>query len=449
MAIVSNKDETAYILTDKSLLVSFRSSLSLQDSIGNITKVTSPTNNVEAEVKFWGKKNDLPTQREQLLSESPVAPTLIGTKQRIGSGLDLFAYVKKIDKGVTTKEEVLMPTDIYDFLAASGDHQYFDEAFGELEKHANVFTHFPDTAGNATGIKPSGKLTSMRILKSKHTRAEQQDDNGMIPSYFWRGDGWVVKPDEKKTFPIIKFPTYNPLSIDPQTGFVYHTGYRLFSDEYYFIPSWWGARLWIELAQIIATFHLKNLQNSYSIKYHIEILDSYFDDGVNNSIILGEPELKLREAKRKAAKKNLLKSLNDFLAGYENAGRAVVTERLNRFGAIHSGVVITPLKVDLQDEALLKLAEEARKNLMSSMNVHPTLANIETQGKLASGTEIRNAYLMHLAIHAPMSRRIILEPLYIAKKINGWQKDIEFGFRDMLLTTLSDTPTGTKTSNGN
>jgi hypothetical protein len=448
MATVSNKDGSAYILTDKSILVSFRSALTLADSIGDVSKVSFESKDFL--VKFWGKKNNLPTVREQLLSESPVAPTLIGTKQKISGGLDLFPFVKRIEKGVTIKEEVLMPTEIFDFLAASGEHIYFDEALGELEKHANVFTHFPDSAGNVTGVKSNGgKLTSMRVLKSKHTRAAEQDDNGMIPQYLWRGDGWVTDSTNKKVFPVVPFPAYNPLSIEAQMGFVYHTGYRLFSDEYYYIPAWWGARIWMELAQIIATFHLKNLQNSYTIKYHIEVLDSYFDDGVNNTILLGDVEMKQREAKRKQAKKALMQSLNDFLAGYENAGRAVVTERLNRFGAIHSGVVITPLTVNLQDEALLKLAEEARKNLMSSMNIHPTLANIETQGKLASGTEIRNAYLMYLAIHAPMSRRIILEPLYIAKRLNGWQKDIEFGFRDMLLTTLSDDASGTKTSNGN
>lgn len=79
---------------------------------------------------------------------------------------------------------------------------------------------------------------------------------------------------------------------------------------------------------------------------------------------------------------------------------------------------------------------------ISAQAIHPTLANIETAGKLSSGTEIRNAFLMYLIIAAPVYRDMLQEVVELVKQENGWPTDIQYAIRDAELTTLAENPAG-------
>ena len=115
---------------------------------------------------------------------------------------------------------------------------------------------------------------------------------------------------------------------------------------------------------------------------------------------------------------------------------------------------IIPLKIDLHDEALLKVEEAGRKAVMSSVQIHPTLANIETAGKLSSGSEMQNAALMQRVIHKPLAQQIALEPVYIVAALNAWNTKYaragrrpRFGFADEEIVVRSEDKTGQKPVN--
>jgi hypothetical protein len=272
------------------------------------------------------------------------------------------------------------------------------------------------------------------------------NEAGTIVNYFWRGDGWIKRADEKRIFIAHQLTAYDPMLGDLQdpNGFLYHTGDSLFTDEYYFIPTWEGSHKWIQLAGIIADFHQANLKHGYTIRYHVEINSDLLDDGANDPNY-DPTQTEDKAEKRETEKQAILQSVNDFLAGHDKAGRAVISEfRIDHNGKEINDLKITPMKVDLKDSALLELWVKANEAMMSGFQVHPVLANIETQGRLSSGTEMRNAYLMWLAIHGSTYRDILLEPYYLAKRLNGWNPKLKFGFRDAVLTTLATNPTGTK-----
>lgn len=66
------------------------------------------------------------------------------------------------------------------------------------------------------------------------------------------------------------------------------------------------------------------------------------------------------------------------------------------------------------------------------------------KGNGGSGSNIREAQQSFISrIH--LIRQNLLEPLRIVHEINGWPDDIQWGFKDMIIETLDNNPTGNKT----
>jgi len=390
-------------------------------------------------VMGWGSKNDLPVYRENLVAENNIVPSLLATRRDITLGRGLYTYTERYEDGKRITEEVEMPRPMREFFDANDIDDYLLTAARNLVMHGTVFTEFVRGSGE------NDRIVMISAKECRHVRAGEMDmDSGRIPYYYWSG-GWGLRQDKATR----DYPTYRVQNYDPgrtQKKFMLMTGDNLLClDEYYFTPYWWGSESWIKLANCIPDFHEANLKHGYSIRYHIEIPKGYFSN-VNFSQLSNEKEFESAKEAANSAKQLFLDKLNKFLAGASNSGRTVVTEyEINMaLGKDFPGIKIRPLEIDLQDEALLKLFEKSNQAVISAQGVHPTLANIETQGKLSSGSEIRNAFLMYVAIKTPLPRKTLLKPLELVGRENGWDRSIKIGFRDMEITTLAEEPTGSR-----
>lgn len=432
------------LLEDAGAVVSHRSTPRHQAPIGDLISVTIDTpNGGQARIMEWGANNDLPDMRERLVADNNIVPSLLATRRDITLGHGLFAfkerYEREGDRYKRIIDEVPMPAQCSDFFEQVDIDTVLRQAANNLLFHAMIFPEYVRKLG--------GPVEQLNILQCRHVRAEEMDDSGRINNWYWSGRwGHLRDKSRKGLVPVTKIPAYDPTK--KQGKFVMPLGDDLLCiDEYYFTPYWWGDEEWIRLSNCIAPFHQANLNHGYSIRYHIEIPKGYFADQtpVDNT---KEGRKKALDAET-AARQAFLDRLNKFLSGVTKAGRTVVTEyELNRgAGKEFPGIKITPLKIDLQDEALLKLFEKSNQANISAQGIHPTLANIETQGKLSSGSEIRNAFLMYVAIKTPLPRKTILKILDPVKKFNKWDKDIHFGFRDMELTRLDEEKSGKKETN--
>ena len=426
--------ENAWILEDSQAIVvrEAKDSDTSWDE-GDIRSIQKTGDYAHRKIKEWGKDNRQPTNREELIAQNNIVGELIKTKRDITLGGGLVAYQERFDEGKIIKDFIPMPSEMEEVFEQVNVNKYLRVAMKNLLMHANVFTEFIRQKGDAN------RIVSIKALESRHVRAEEQNKRGLIENYYWCG-AWNPEKYEKGQNDVTQIPNW--MKDAGQKKFLLHTGDDILSDEYYFIPTWWGGRSWIELANIIPHFHASNLQHGYTIRYHIEIPKDYFKD--HNRHQLTPDKLKQAQEKESEAKQAFLNKLNDFLAGLKNTGRAVITEyEINRAaGKDFPGIKIQPLEVDLQDEALLKLFEKSNQANISAQGIHPTLANIETQGKLSSGSEIRNAFLMYLAIKTPVIRQIALEPIYLMARENGWDRSIKLGFQDIELTRLDEEPTG-------
>lgn len=431
---VKQISNNSWYLTESEAVVTVGAQIPFNNTDLEVGAVINETgeNNVTARIRQWGKKNNMPQLREGLVNESNIVPALLGTKRDMILGAGLMAYKEVFAEGKREVQEVPMPQEIADWMAQSKFEDQLAMAARELMYHANVYTEF-------IMQRDGRKVHHINTHRCEEIRAEEKTDTNKVLNYYWSA-GWGATKKEDYQKVIKKMPAYDPEK--KQKQFVLHTyDDTCKTDNYYFCPSWWGGWQWIDLANTIPQFHRSNIQHGYLIRYHIEIPSDYFADNEINH--LTPEDLSNKDDVQAEKKKKFIDGINEFLAGAKNAGRTVVTEYLTEMGKEYAGIKITPLSADLKDEALIKLFEASNQANISAQAIHPVLAAIETQGKLSSGNEIRNAFMMYLAIKAPGPRRILLKPLNLVAELNGWPKDIKIGFRDIQLTTLDESKTGT------
>lgn len=384
------------------------------------------------EIQQWGNDNLLPQRREALVRENNIIPQLLQTKRDILIGSGIVPFKKEFEDGKSRITELEMPAEIEDWLEATDWDSFIMRSCSDLLMHANFFTEFIRT-------RDRKKISSISAKKAKHVRLKSQTESGNVTGAYWCGN-W--KKASTKGYK----PIYIPFDTSVRPGkFLKHYGDPLIDyDEYYFDPAWWGGREWIELSNAIPEFHIANLKNGFNIRFHVKVPKDYFKQYSSESQV---SNIKPDDGKNKQAiadaRQQLMDRINNWLAGQLNAGRAFFSSyRMSmKDGKEFGGIIIEPIKYDMKDEALIKLFEKSNEANMSSQGVHPTLANIQTQGKLSSGSEIRNAFLMYVAIKTPVPRKQLLKPLNLVARTNGWFEKYNFKgfmFKDIEITKLDD-----------
>jgi hypothetical protein len=152
------------------------------------------------------------------------------------------------------------------------------------------------------------------------------------------------------------------------------------------------------------------------------------------------------EAEIEKVRQDLLQKIDDKLAGAENTGKTLFLF-MNDSNFRDKGLIrITPIPTDLKDDAFSILFEQSKSATTSGFTLPPPLAAIEKDGGISSGSEMEHAYNIWLHLHANAPRQILLNPLRMIAKINGWDKTygVKFGIENVQLTTMDINPTGTQ-----
>lgn len=398
-------------------------------------------------IRSWGTYNDLPQRREEILQDNNIVGSLLATKRNItlGAGLQPYREIWDEEEKKWIREPVEIWPEALEFFEKIDLDTFLMCCARNFFMHGQYFPEF--IAGKSGNGKR--RIVMLKALEAKYIRAEEQDDHGKINNWIfstqWVRDNQTSFRRKLRNFDAVSafdrdalLQALNSDGALPQKKFIWRIGDDLFNDGYYYEPAWWGGREWIELANCIPEFHLANLKHGYTIRYHIQYRSDYFNvepkgDGSDESI-------KSAQDATKQNRQAFVDKMNKFLAGLDNTGRAVYTafEFDRALQKEIPGIKIEPVKTDLQDKALIELFEKSNEANISAQGMHPTLANIQTQGKLSSGSEMRIAYQTQLAIHAPMPRKLLLKPINLVHRINGWRQseNIKWGFRDIEITKI-------------
>ena len=418
-------------------LITFRNDT--RTDIGK-SKVIQISNNKSYKIKNWGSDNLLPNRRELTLMDNNIVGSVMTAKRDIILGAGLKPYIEIITgEGSKSKREkipVLMTTEEEDWLESSQFYsEYLEPACESLIKHGNVFAAMMFDAKEA-----NKHISDIKSYDCKYIRGIVKNKG------FLHHENWAKTNDKNLSYTYI--PTYNQ---DIEKLSIYHTGDRFFNDGIYFHPTYWGGSEWIELANVIPKFHKSNMKNGYVLRYHIEIPADYFLNTTKYQKVKSN-SIKAKKCidRAKAKKQKFINDLNQILAGHDNAGRTITSSK--KFDALskeYIGITITPITVDLQDEKLLKLFTASNQANISAQGIHPTLANIESQGKLSSGSEMRNALNFYTAVKTTVPRRQLLEPWNIVLKRNNMirKKDgkytVKWHIEDTVLSKLDEDKSGT------
>jgi len=409
---------------------------------GRINSFPVPNESRSIKIMYWGESNNLPQYREECITGNNIVPALIERKRNIICGQGWYAYQEKfIDDGsgqmIADRDEVPMPPEAEVFFKTF--RKSARVLVGELLKHGLAMPEFVRFARDGQRIK------SIRPLKTKHIRAGKKNALGDIDTWYW-GNCWTkdckLESADRK---VRDLPVYNPEAARKQGRFVLPLLDDLFDDEYYPIPAYWGGRHWITLSNIIPLFHEANLKNGSAPRFHLVLPHDYFYDYEAMSSAHTAEERAALETGFQAREKQFLDDLTAVLTDVSKAGRIIVSksELVEVMGKSYDKrIQIEEIKYDMRDEALLKLFEASNVANISAQALHPTLASIETAGKLSSGTEIRNAFLMYLIIAAPVYRDMLQEVVELVKQENGWPADVHYAIRDAEMTTLAENPAG-------
>lgn len=404
-----------------------------QHDVGKVEKVAGVNN----KIKKWGSKNTLPNEREELLMENNLIGAIISAKTDILLGQGLYAYKEHYDKGERVRIPVEMPADWSDTFEKLDIYKYLESAIFNLYKHGNILPEFIENRG--------GRVIALQNIECKYFRALEKV-KGQILRYAIVAD-WK-EPINQDTNPISYVDAYDPNRM--QFKYVMHHGDRCFHDGYYYHPSYWGGKHWIEVSNSIPIFHKHNIDNGYMIRFHITYPHDMFLNAEEFKRVQDDPDAaQACRDKEASAKQAFIEKINEFLAGAKNAGRAIFTpEFFDPITKMYHGIKINPIEIDLKDEALIKLYEASNQANIAGQALHPTLANIESQGKLSSGSEIRNAFLFYLLTKTYRPRSIVLKALeHVRKRNNLSRSDLKLGFEDLNISKLSDDKSGVQKLN--
>lgn len=435
----------------------------------NVTAVTvtpaklSPVQVKDIEFMPFGPKNSLPVDIMKKIHENTIVGSNIEFKAKIAYGDSLLIARKKRSETGEIELEELLPEDVPEIFKFIDDSNYFRM----MQEVANDETVFWDSfvelvfGKRLKGAKP--KIVQVRHKEMCFSRVSKQNDNGDIEyhgiSAKW-GEGTspedvIVTKLLNRQLPMYNLKVRTGLIPNPETGETADEGedsYMLSLNLpvpgrfYYNRPYWWSIFIdWYDFSCAIPKFKKSLIKNQMVLKYHVSINTNFWAKLYNSEGIARDDQVKQMERKKK-----FLQDLNDFLSGEENAGKSFVShfsyDKINKYE--ENDIIIKPIESFIKGGEYIEDSEEATNVICNTMSVHPSLKGASPgKNKSINGTEARELFIISNAMSKDV-RDMMLLPLYIAKEINGWDKNVFFYIKNVELTTL-DKGTGATKNIGN
>ncbi|PMD97411.1 hypothetical protein BWI97_07210 [Siphonobacter sp. BAB-5405] len=377
----------------------------------------------------WGPNDAKPNEMHKLMSENDKALQFMATKVKFLSGSGVGVFEKQVvDNKVQhipfydPELEDWLESEVLEYVKAAAWQWVFSwGAF--IEQHL-------EQRRTTKGLGIWATLKTRDLFECRIARGKNDQANGFalcdsFGSYHSR---------MAKKVPVPAFNKFQPDALPFSIQFVREP---IPGQPYYPFAGWWGGNKVMTLANLIPEFHINGIRNGYNIKYLIKIPADYFD------------YLDSEDAKD-AAFLALQNQLDTWLSGVKNVNKALLTRYMidPQSGKPIPGVIIEPMKNEMNDDAFEKIAGYADRSAAASQGLLPVMAGIEMGSSSGgSGSQIRLAYDYEIIKNAP-DRGPLLRPVRTAARINFPEKfqkrNLDFQIIDTQMTTLDQQHGGTK-----
>lgn len=398
----------------------------------------------DTKIAVWGNNNDFPSMADQVISSVGVLNTGLKFTRNFTLGQGIFACtVTGFDEAGNEVLSRVNDKSLITFANSRLVRRFMSKALRDYLKFGCAFVQ---VIMNGDG----SKMVGINTINAKYCRLSIADQNGVIQKCVVSGK-WPDSPgqDQFQVFDVLD--EYDPFADLQRRRWAQKTAGKSFifvirdswgSGEYYSSAIWWAAYLagWIDIAKKVPSFLKKAYENQITWKWHIQIPYAFWDKQFP-AIQFATTEL------RKAAIESYMDSIESNLCGTDNADKPIFTffDINPQNGKAEEQWIIKPLENKLSNEQNLVTSAAANSEIMFSIMVNPNVLGAGMPGGTYAGNQggsnIREAYLVNIA-NCWLDRQDLLDVLELFIRYNGASDDVEWRFRNTILTTL-DTGAGT------
>jgi len=375
-----------------------------------------------------GTDNKFPYQLRQLIEDNNLANGILNRQRGLqyGQGLALFTVDFVEGRRVVNwnwDEKIGKDLEAWDY------EEYLINVLLDLIVKREYYTKVIGNRGMRIGN--AAVPTSLVHVPMADCRREWPDAKGISKNVFvadWRnGDPDVM--DRYPMFDVAK-GLQQPTAIAYQS--LYSVGRNAIDTT---VPGFHGARKWIQRSNVAPDILKAQTDNGLNIKWHIISPQSYWD--TKRQILQEQCKQKGTQYKEQILedlKDNILKGLSRVLSGIENTGKFFHSEAvMQELGIGRTEVLkweILPIDMKVKDftDAQIAISKRADSAITSGAGLHPSLANIIVDGKLASGSEQLYAYKLFIATETPIVQMKALKIMNIWKRLRYPNVPGQFGF---------------------
>ena len=396
-------------------------------------------------ISDWGTGNTFPTTADATINKVGVLNSGLKFIRNftIGQGIFPVKVTGYDDKG-NEQLEIVTDPEINRFAKSRLVRRYMEKAVRDYMKFGCAFVQMIPSADGS-------KMVGLNTINAKYARLGIADNTGTITKCVSSGK-WPDTPsvNEYNIFDVLD--EYDP-SADLQRrkwgnkiknkSFIYTIKDSWSNNEYYSSPIWYSAFLsgWVDIALSVPLFLKKAYENQITWKWHVQIPYAFWDKK------FPAEDYKTTEL-RKAAITDYMQTIEDNLTGATNASKPIFTmfEINPNNGKTEEQWIIEPLANKLDNQTNLVTSAAANSEILFALMLNPNVLGAGMPGGTYAGNQggsnIREAFLVNIA-NAWLDRQNILDPLEAFIRFNGADENIEWRFRNTILTTL-DTGAGTQ-----
>jgi len=381
---------------------------------------------------YWGADDKRPQNILSATAKNVVASSGLQWLIDAFYGNGLITFEKKLEDGKESLSRIEFP-EFEEFRRMNMLDSVLEASITDMVYFKMPVIEFYLGKGNL-----KNKIVHIQSLDASSCRWGKMDPKShTIDKMFFSAQFPTPKPEEIDETNV--FDKFNPLK---HKKFVVRNGY-LGPGRFVYPSAAWHSIIdsgWLEISNNIPGVKQSLLKNNMSIKYHIKIPKSYWEDKFKNwNRKSAEEQTKLRQVE--------MNRMNEFLSGKDNVMKVFISHYgTDRSGKPLPGWEIQKIDNSIQDGTLSIDQTEANAMIMFALNIDPTLKGAglpNTKNSAGSGSDKREAKEIFLS-NLGLARRRYLSWLYFIRDFNEWSPTMEFGFKDTVLTTLDKNPTGTQ-----
>jgi hypothetical protein len=424
------------------------SAMYLTDDVANPSQPPNSTEDTATDWSPWGSNNQLPKTFADDIENAGVLQAASEAKSRIAVGKGIMPFLLKG-----------MEADGKEILEFCFDNEMLDwRDMNNLDSYCFDKTYDRNGYGwNCSKLLfNKGNNFINRIFRHDvyEARLARKDNKFRIPNLYLSAE-WDLVGNTFSKEKIAQIPFLNEgyeiqelNARGSKKEFAIANRRIRNGRQYYPLPMWYAARLWVNLARKVPASKKAMFENQMQLKYIIYIKNEYFTR-IHKDWNTYTPQ------KREELYQAKVDEIDTWLTGEDKWFKsiAVPSYRNPATGELEPDIDIKVIDDKFKDGALLPDSTAANSEIIFSMMMNPALMGNGQPGgpysNNAGGSNVRESYLVQLML-MEAERKEIARELWIVSEINGWNKKynsatqrLVWRFPSGLLTTL-DTGKSTK-----